>query len=192
MAEMISHEEMGNTKGLPEFIGFRKMPRLSREIIITEKIDGTNGQIYIDEYDNFLVGSRTRWISPEDDNCGFAAWAYANMNCLLKLGPGRHFGEWWGSKIQRGYGIKEKRFSLFYTKSGIVPECCHLVPILYQGEFDMNAIEYCLHSLKTEGSVAAPGFMNPEGVVIYHTVGNFCFKKTIKNDSIPKSLEEVQ
>ena len=29
------------------------------------------------------------------------------------LVPGRHFGEWWGSGIQRGYGLDEKTFSLF-------------------------------------------------------------------------------
>ena len=30
-----------------QFIKFKKIPRLSRDVIITEKIDGTNGQIYI-------------------------------------------------------------------------------------------------------------------------------------------------
>lgn len=37
------------------------------------------------------------------------------------------------------------------------------------------------------GSVAAPGFANPEGVVIYHTAGNVLFKKTLIKDEIPKS-----
>ena len=32
-----------------EFLEFPKMARLSREIIITEKIDGTNAQILITE-----------------------------------------------------------------------------------------------------------------------------------------------
>jgi len=30
--------------------------------------------------------------------------------------------------------------------------------------------------------------MKPEGIVIYHIAGNVGFKKTIENDSIPKSL----
>ena len=34
----------------PEFIEFPKMARLSRECVITEKIDGTNAQIFIEEY----------------------------------------------------------------------------------------------------------------------------------------------
>ena len=77
-----------------EFQEFPKMARLSREIIITEKIDGTNAQILIGEDGSFSVGSRTRWITPDDDNHGFARWAYDNKDELMKLGIGRHFGEW--------------------------------------------------------------------------------------------------
>ena len=70
---------------MKEFIEFPKIPRLSREIVITEKIDGTNGVIYIGEDGEFLVGSRTRWITPETDNHGFAKWVLANKEELLKL-----------------------------------------------------------------------------------------------------------
>lgn len=45
-----------------------------------------------------------------------------------------------------------------------------------------------LADLAAYGSVASPGFMNPEGVVIYHAAANTYFKKTIKNDETPKSL----
>ena len=38
-----------------EFIKFEKIARLNREIIITEKIDGTNAQICITEDGEFLV-----------------------------------------------------------------------------------------------------------------------------------------
>ena len=48
---------------MKEFREFAKISRLSRECIITEKIDGTNGVIYIGEDGEFLIGSRTR---PED------------------------------------------------------------------------------------------------------------------------------
>jgi hypothetical protein len=40
--------------------------------------------------------------------------------------------------------------------------------------------------------MAAPGFMNPEGVVIYHTAGDLYFKKTIKNDDKPKGQVEAE
>src|SRR3990167_7674265 len=98
-----------------KFEEFPKLPRLSREIIITEKIDGTNAQLLITESGEMLIGSRTRWITAQDDNRGFARWVEGNKQELLKLGAGRHFGEWWGSGIQRGYGLQkgEKRFSLF-------------------------------------------------------------------------------
>ena len=99
-----------------EFTEFPKMARLSREVIVTEKIDGTNAQVCIGEDGSMLAGSRTRWITPQDDNHGFAAWVEAHREELLTLGPGRHFGEWWGSGIQRGYGLKEKRFSLFNAR----------------------------------------------------------------------------
>lgn len=101
------------------FEDFPKIARLSRMMTITEKIDGTNAQIYItpgspeepgiiatmrDDSETDLImfaGSRTRWITPEADNYGFAAWAKAHAEELFKLGAGRHFGEWWGSGIQR-------------------------------------------------------------------------------------------
>jgi len=80
-----------------EFKEFPKIARLSRECVVTEKLDGTNAQIYIGEDGEFLVGSRTRWITPDDDNYGFARWAYERKDELMKLGKGQHFGEWWDS-----------------------------------------------------------------------------------------------
>ncbi len=174
-----------------EFIEFPKMARLMREVIITEKIDGTNGQIYISEDGQFLVGSRTRWITPNDDNFGFAKWAYENKNELLKLGVGRHFGEWWGQGIQRNYGLKEKRFSLFnvsrWENDIDRPNCCNVVPTLYRGMFDTNKINECLEELKINGSKVETGFMKPEGIVIYHIAAGVGFKRTIEKDEIPKS-----
>lgn len=175
-----------------EFESFGKVPRLSREIIITEKIDGTNAQIAIDEDGNMQVGSRNRWITPDNDNFGFAAWAYDNKEELLGLGVGRHYGEWWGKGIQRGYGLDEKRFSLFntsrWTDSPDLPKCCHVVPVLYRGAFDMDEIDSALLWLQLLGSDAAQGFDNPEGIMIYHVAGRVMFKKTLDSDAKPKSL----
>lgn len=173
------------------FVGFSKIARLSRDIVITEKIDGTNAQVYVpeDPSEPILAGSRTRWITPEADNHGFAKWVLDNTDELRTLGPGRHFGEWWGQGINRSYGLKEKRFSLFNVKrwGESRPSCCHVVPTLYQGEFGEDACWSSLDLLERDGSVAAPGFMNPEGIVIYHTAANVMFKKTLKNDEQPKS-----
>jgi hypothetical protein len=174
---------------MTDFVGFNKIARLSREMVITEKIDGTNGCIYIGDDGEFLVGSRTRWITPESDNHGFARWAYDHKDELMMgLGPGRHFGEWWGCGIQRGYGLKEKRFSLFnvHRWGETRPDCCHVVPILFEGLFNSEAIFKTLGHLSLDGSKAAPGFMKPEGVVIYHKAANMMFKKTIEKDEEPK------
>ncbi len=201
------------------FKEFPKLARLSREVIITEKLDGTNSSIFIqsaalEEGSNpeiiedvngltIRAGSRTRWITPTDDNYGFARWVKENAEELAKLGEGHHFGEWWGNGIQRGYNLPrgDKRFSLFnagrwrvnsFEEKGLEcpPKCCSVVPVLYTGIFDTNAIQDTLNDLIEHGSYAAPGFMNPEGIVIYHIAGNLGFKKTIKNDDRPKSLIE--
>ncbi len=166
-----------------EFLKFPSITRLNREMIVTEKIDGTNAQIVITEDGQLKAGSRTRYITPQDDNFGFAKWCEQNKEELLKLGVGRWYGEWWGLGIQRGYDLFERRFSLFHT-NGIkeLPKCCSVVPILKQCDFDTTEIDFVLKILKEEGSRAAPGFMKPEGIVIYHTAGRCSFKVTLEGD----------
>ena len=179
-----------------DFKEFPKMARLSREVIITEKLDGTNAQIAISDDGQMIFGSRTRWITPDDDNHGFARWANENRDELMKLGPGRHFGEWWGCGIQRKYGVQDKRFSLFnvsrWEDDAVRPDCCLVVPVLYRGDFTIDAAEGALAELRQHGSVAAPGFMNPEGIVLYHVAAGIGFKKTLHKDEVPKSVAERQ
>lgn len=197
-----------------EFAEFPKIARLSRDVIVTEKIDGTNAQVFISEDGQIIAGSRNRWITPHDDNFGFASWVEAHRDELLKLGAGRHFGEWWGQGIQRNYGLSEKRFSLFNVQrwalygtepqriatadpriekwQDVLPECCGLVPVLYRGLFDTTAVDRAIETLRLTGSAAAPGFMKPEGVVVFHVAGNVGFKKTLVKDEIPKALAERQ
>ncbi len=174
-----------------EFEAFPKMPRLSREIIITEKIDGTNAQVFIADDGTILAGSRTRWITPADDNFGFAAWVEKNADELRNLGPGRHFGEWWGAGIQRKYGQDRKRFSLFNVSrwSEERPSCCDVVPTLYRGDFTTEAVDNTIAVLRDTGSMAAPGFMQPEGVIVFHLAGNVGFKKTLEKDEVPKGMQ---
>jgi len=55
------------------FVEFPKIARFSRDVIVTEKIDGTNAQVYVDDtMTRAFAGSRNRWITPDDDNFGFA------------------------------------------------------------------------------------------------------------------------
>jgi len=196
---------------MTDFQRFPKMARLNREVIVTEKIDGTNAQIFIGEDGEFLTGSRNRWITPEDDNYGFSRWAHEHQEELMRLGVGRHFGEWWGSGIQRNYGLKggDKRFSLFNVQrwclhdcepqviptgdprvvktQDVLPACVGLVPILWRGDFQSLPLSEILLDLSLQGSRAVPGFMNPEGVVVFHVAAGVGFKKTLINDEVPKS-----
>jgi hypothetical protein len=209
------------------FEKFNKIPRLSRDMVITEKIDGSNGQIYIasfqtlfdalkmPEYNDFFkqytiaeekidgltyyifAGSRNRWLSVDNgknsDNHGFAKWVKENASELFKLGEGRHYGEWYGKGIQRGYELDEKRFALFNVNKwydpDIRPKCCEIVPAIYEGLFDTNEINRILEELKLNGSYAVSEFMNPEGIVIYHKASGKLFKKTIVGDEKPKGKE---
>lgn len=179
-----------------DFVPFPKISRLNRECVATEKIDGTNACVHISDTGVILAGSRTRWITPEDDNFGFARWVADNEFELRKLGLGTHFGEWWGSGIQRGYGLPkgEKRFSLFnvskWADPVVRPACCHVVPELARG-FDIRAVtEMALERLRNGGSIASPGFAKPEGVVTFHTASNGLFKVTLEKDEEPKGIKK--
>lgn len=193
------------------FEEFPKIHRLTRNMVVTEKIDGTNGQIIVTPpnpevlYDaedlvnptarvgDVLVfaGSRNRLITPEKDNFGFARFVLENAEEIVaKLGEGRHYGEWWGPGIQRGYGLADKRFSLFNTSrwaeadaAGALPNRIHSVPVLYEGVFDTDQVDFALELLQVRGSAASPGFMRPEGVVVFHVPSRTLFKKTLdQND----------
>lgn len=208
-----------------KFESWGKTGRFFRDIVITEKIDGTNAAIGVvkleDLYrihpegkpeeatilDNAIfaeatVGgerfglyaqSKNRLIAPgNSDNYGFAGWVERNADDLAAvLGDGLHFGEWWGSGIQRTYGLKggDKRFSLFNTRrfkdeytqqrsNGLLRG----VPVLYEGVMDQGAIEGALTRLLAFGSEAQPGFMNPEGICIFHTSSGTVSKVTLDNN----------
>lgn len=174
------------------FEPFPKIARLFRNCVITEKLDGTNAQVIVTEDGQVAAGSRNRLIFPGADNFGFAKWVEENKEELRKLGPGRHFGEWWGQGIQRGYGLTEKRFSLFnvarWRDDAVRPACCHVVPELYVGEFHSDVVRGVLAGLRMVGSTAAPGFKNPEGVIVWHEASRQLFKVTLDNDALPKSV----
>ena len=136
--------------------------------------------------------SRSRLITPgkQTDNYGFAGWVQSNADALVDLlGEGLHYGEWWGNGIQRKYGMSEKWFSLFNTaRYAELEEDLDLnlsvVPVLYEGPNDTAAIAAALESLRVNGSVAAPGFMNPEGICVYQAASRQISKVTLdKNDA---------
>ncbi|MFF1701292.1 RNA ligase family protein [Streptomyces sp. NPDC058252] len=217
----------------PAYPKFRPIPRLHRRVVITEKVNGTNGLIEITDVTDFSTlelpaqsgfivhkdarkyrvsaGSRNRWISPQNDNFGFAKWVWEHAYELLALGEGKHYGEWFGKGIQSGYGLDEKRFALFnvnrwyeprfhwvvpehlepFPKAQPIPEVATLtvVPVLSvtEGKYLNEEVEEVLHILESSGSFIAPGFRDPEGIVVWHDAAGVYFKATLKNDEQPKS-----
>ena len=182
---------------------FKKIPRLERlRWSITEKIDGTNGLVYIVDKETFnpddvllaqlnscwentawvvCAGSRSRWLNSTSagDNYGFCKWVAANADQLISLlGPGYHYGEWWGQGIQRRYGQEEKRFTLFdpfryeHLPQAGEPDAGGCIisraPLLARGtgtEVFELALTSAIERLR-RFSVAAPDFLGPEGVVV--------------------------
>jgi hypothetical protein len=175
-------------------LGFREFPkiaRLNRECIITEKIDGTNACVVVGDDGEVAAQSRNQLlVGGKSDAFGFALWVQRNEQRLRDLlGPGHHFGEWWGPGIQRGYPVNGayagKRLSLFNVerwKDLPVSDDLRIVPVLYRGRFTTDAVRLCLDLLQQEGSSAAPGFMRPEGVVVFHLAANMGFKVTLEKD----------
>lgn len=172
------------------FEAFPKIARLNRDCIVTEKLDGTNAQVIVGEDGQVAAASRSRLITPEDDNFGFAKWVKDNAEELRELGPGRHFGEWWGLGIQRGYGLHRRVFSLFNVSKWlhVRPACCDVVPALYVGPFRTSLIDGLVAGMRLSGSVAAPGFLKPEGVIVWHEAARTMFKVTLEKDEQPKGI----
>lgn len=186
-----------------------KTTRLFRDVVITEKIDGTNAAIHIAEDGRVAAQSRRRLITPDDDNYGFALWVHENADDLaFILGTGTHFGEWWGAGIQRRYGMTGRKFSLFNTdrwtkedadgmspvrramsrlaRGSDVALQIDAVPVLYHGTFSEARIHHALMSLKLHGSQAAPGWATPEGICVYHTQTKQVQKVTLDHNDAGK------
>lgn len=203
-----------------EFEKWPSIPRMSKEkVYVTEKIDGSNAAIRIrpwsvleegphalatvvvgDALYNVWAQSRTRFLgsTKETDNFGFGGWVFDNATELVDtLGPGDHYGEWWGSKIQRGYGLTngERKFSLFnaarwyetlhHVESRSVVDGLLVVPTLFDGRYyDFNALEVA-EELRTNGSRIVPGFP-AEGMIVYNREAKTSYKVLLENDEIHK------
>lgn len=166
-------------------VEFKAWPKIVRGapflVTITEKLDGTNACVIIE--DGKLVGcqSRKRLITPENDNFGFATWAHENAEELVKLGDGYHYGEWAGPGIQKNpHCLEEKKFFLFNTfrwgeHNPSTPDCCEVVPVLFNGEMDASTVDKCLEDLKQN----ATEDQRPEGVIVYYHAFRFYSKHTI-------------
>lgn len=167
-----------------DFKSFDKIQQIGKAFItITQKLHGTNAQVAITDDGQVFAGSRTRWVTPENDNYGFATFVHANKDAFVQyLGPGRHYGEWVGPGINSGEGLTEKKFCLFdVLKNGEgrpLPPQTVFVPLLHKGAFSTEAIDLAMSDLKQNGSKLVPGFTRPEGIVVHIVGTELRFKKT--------------
>jgi len=165
------------------------------------------------------AASRNRWLMPASisgdkstDNYGFAAWAYEHASELVDLGEGSHFGEWYGSGIQRGYGLKDRVFALFNVNrwksyhhpwsldmvtggrrgadAVLAPACVDVVPVLGVGDFySTNVVNDCFEMLANFGSFArAQHYKKPEGIMVFHSASRQLFKMTYDLDKQGKGV----
>jgi hypothetical protein len=153
-------------------VEFRSWPKIPRnkggKVTITEKIDGTNACVIIRGGELVGIQSRNRLIKPGDDNMGFAFWVSENVEELVSLGDGYHYGEWAGPGIQNNrHMLKQETFFLFNTfrPYDTLPECVKQVPVLYQGRGSPEVTEDTMRELWDTATSA--GYI-PEGVIIYN------------------------
>lgn len=171
---------------IPEFKKWEKIYRKGKgTFVITEKIDGTNAQIVITEDGSIYPASRSRYITLEDDNYGFAKWVEENKEDLLSLGEGHHYGEWAGEGIQKNpHNLKGKHLFLFNTNrwgehNPNTPKCCEVVPIILTGD-GFSTMDKAMEILLENGSFIGD-CGEPEGVVGYSTFLKIYQKCTFKS-----------
>lgn len=169
----------------PEFEAWPKICRKGKGMYtVTEKINGTNAQVVITPEGEIFAGSRNRYITPEEDNFGFAGWVEENKEELLKMGEGRHYGEWAGEGIQKNpHNLVGKHFFLFNTArwgehNPNTPKCCDVVPIILRGAGN-SSVDDAMKFLLEFGSLVGD-LGEPEGVVAYHSATKRYTKATFK------------
>lgn len=178
-----------------EFKSWRDIERfLGVHVVITEKIHGSNAQIlvYRDEAGELhaRAGSRKQYLDVlGPDNFGFAVYVKAHeAEICEKLGEGRHYGEWVGPGINGEYGFPDKHLVLFDHRrhpkekfdSGNMPPRMLPVPVLYDGAYSADVVKEVMDRLRGEGSVLVPGFMRPEGIVLFFPLFNTMKKLVFK------------
>jgi hypothetical protein len=169
-----------------QHLSFPKIQRLENlEVIVTEKLDGTNAVIYKETEEDgtirFKFGSRNRWLGGHDEkgkiieNHGFFQFCSDNLEYLMKLSDGYHYGEFIGPGINRGYFRDKKMLFLFDTRleeaanNGLFGPDIRTVPVLAENISLIEVMMY-MKDIKDEN----PELMSTineqvkmEGVMLY-------------------------
>jgi hypothetical protein len=108
-----------------EFVKYQHIERLGTDEVdgilngychLFCKIDGTNGQVYLNDASDIEVGSRNRVLSDENDNAGFYQSVKSNANLCMFIRSHPHlklFGEWLVPHTLRTY--REDAWRKFYV-----------------------------------------------------------------------------
>lgn len=170
---------------MAEFVAWPKIKRITQfdpmHITITEKMDGTNGAIIIENGKLIGAQSRNRLIGKRwgfEDNMGFGQWVSDHEEELVQLGDGHHYGEWCGPKIQGNrHGLEHKIFYLFNVSRWTEdrPECCGVVPLLFEGHYTKELADEILNQLVLERGY------EPEGIMMYFYAFDKYLKHTLHN-----------
>lgn len=156
----------------PEFISYGKTHRFNRdeakwavgaEVVITEKVDGTNALVYVDKNKGLvLAGSKEKWlVEGVNDNFDFLQYVNKNKEYLMySLKDGYNYGEYWGPGVGRSYNQEERFFSPFDGSGAI--------PVLYRGKLSLEVLDSLVEDLTLNGSKLVLGYMHPEGLVIQY------------------------
>jgi len=120
-------QQFRNTvKTVRERAEYSGVPLPTLTFVGSVELHGTNASVVFPENGQIVVQSRTRIITPEHDNAGFAKWVTENEEWFVtlrrvlreefKLANGFVvYGEWCGQGIQKGVAISQvsKRFVVF-------------------------------------------------------------------------------
>ena len=163
-------------KGWPKTIRYNK-----EQVIVTEKMDGTNGCIVVHNGQVVGVQSRNKFITPDADNFGFAQWVHDHRNELVEfLGEGYHYGEWCGEGIQKNpHKLIGKHFYLFKPREGLTEDHpCRSVRVLWEGPLEQLNTQTIMEDLY---DYSQENLYTAEGIIIFTKEGQKLYKLTFAN-----------
>jgi len=100
------------------------------------KLHGTNAAVRVDKY-GVHAQSRSRDITPDMDNAGFAAWVKANEDAWLHTSraddpPITFFGEWAGKGIQKGDAVCNLDDKYFFIFAVEITDVMYVDPVMIE------------------------------------------------------------
>jgi hypothetical protein len=152
-----------NFRGFPSIEGFHVVVKTGQHLNAAAhsyrgkiKLHGTNAGIRVSNGE-IAAQSRTKIITLQDDNAGFARWVEANKAYWSSLPLADHtvFGEWCGRGIEKGTALNllpAKLFAVFAIMVGegesavIISEPADIAMLLGERPVDVHVLPWCCDS----------------------------------------------